>query len=189
VSVQQHLADAAEPQRREDGPSDADLLAAVAAGSEPAFEELRRRYRSAVQSVCRAVLPDAADDCSQEVFVRVWQKAALYDAGRGSAPAWLLALARNVARNLCARRVPEPQAIEETAAADMSEPAVDGFWLHSALERLPPHELQVIRLAYFEDLSQAQIARALGVPLGTVKTWTRRGLNRLASLLGSEGLG
>jgi RNA polymerase sigma-70 factor (ECF subfamily) len=63
---------------------------------------------------------------------------------------------------------------------------VERFWLEAALEQLRPQERQAIELAYFADLSQVQIAAALGVPLGTVKTWTRRGLNRLASLLESE---
>jgi RNA polymerase sigma-70 factor (ECF subfamily) len=71
--------------------------------------------------------------------------------------------------------------VEESAGT-----AVDHFWLEGALERLPHHERAVIELAYFADRSQAQIADALGVPLGTVKSWTRRGLNRLASILGEE---
>ncbi len=61
-----------------------------------------------------------------------------------------------------------------------------GIWLDAGLARLEPHERRVIELAYFDDLSQSQIANRLGVPLGTVKSWTRRGLNRLATLLGEE---
>ena len=64
---------------------------------------------------------------------------------------------------------------------------LDRFWLDGALERLPHQERTAIELAYFEDRSQSAIASDLGVPLGSVKSWTRRGLNRLATLLGDEG--
>ena len=72
--------------------SDAELLRAIASGSEPAFEELRGRYRRAVERVCRAVAGSEREDCEQEVFARVWGKAALFDPGRGSAAVWLLTL-------------------------------------------------------------------------------------------------
>ena len=73
--------------------SDAELLAAIAAGSEPAFNELRSRYARAVCRVCWAARRAEQEDCEQEVFARIWRKAALYDPGRGSAAAWLLTIA------------------------------------------------------------------------------------------------
>jgi RNA polymerase sigma-70 factor (ECF subfamily) len=173
------------PHARPAGPTDTELLAAVAQGSEPAFEELRRRYRRAVDRVCRAHADREAEDCSQEVFARVWRKAGLFDAERGTPPAWLLTLARNVAINLRVQRIPEPVGDQVEAGAD-DGPLVERFWLESALERLPRHERTVLELAYHHDRSQSEIARELGVPLGTVKSWTRRGLNRLATLLGEE---
>ncbi len=173
------------PQARPAGPSDAELLTAVAAGSEPAFEELRRRYRRSVDRVCRVHAGREAEDCAQEVFARVWRKASLFDAARGTAPGWLLTLARNVASNLRVQRIPEPVAEPVETGVD-DGPLVERFWLESALERLPRHERTVIELAYHHDHSQSEIANDLGVPLGTVKSWTRRGLNRLATLLGEE---
>ena len=170
-----------------DAASDAELLRAVADGSDAAFEELRHRYRSAVERTCRSIMPGRAEDCAQEAFVRVWQKARLFDPRRGSAAAWLLTLTRNVAYNLGARKEPEPrELVLADAQADDPGLSVDAFWLESGLARLEPRERRVIELAYFEDLSQTQIADRLGVPLGTVKSWTRRGLNRLATLLGEE---
>jgi RNA polymerase sigma-70 factor (ECF subfamily) len=167
--------------------SDAELLRAVADGSDAAFEELRHRYRGAVERTCRALLRGSAEDCAQEAFLRVWQKARLFDPRRGSAAAWLLTLTRNVAYNLGARREPEGrELVPADAHADDPRLSVDGFWLESGLARLEPRERQVIELAYFADLSQTQIANRLGVPLGTVKSWTRRGLNHLATLLGEE---
>ena len=175
--------DSASPRRQA---SDVELLRAIAGGSEPAFEELRARYRRAVERVCRTVAGSEREDCEQEVFARVWGKAALFDPARGSAAAWLLTLARRTALNqLAARRPPTP--VDHEPAADTVETAdVDAFWLETALARLSEHERRVIELAYYGDMSESAIARRLRVPLGSVKSWKRRGLNRLASLLGEE---
>jgi RNA polymerase sigma-70 factor (ECF subfamily) len=168
------------------GATDAELLRAVGEGDEPAFEELRRRYRRAVERACRSIVGGELEDCAQEVFVRIWRKASLYDGRRGSAPAWLLTLARRTALNFRhARRAPLTAELLDDAGA-VDPPDVDRFWLDAALERLPERERRVIELAYFDDLSQSAIASELEVPLGSVKSWTRRGLNRLAMMLGEE---
>ena len=166
--------------------TDAELLNAIGLGNEPAFEELRHRYRRAVERACRSIVGFDLEDCAQEVFVRIWRKAPLFDRHRGSAPSWLLLLARRTALNIRqARRAPTPvDSIDETAAPE--QPQVNRLWLDSALAQLPERERLVLELAYFNDLSQSQIAAQLGIPLGSVKSWTRRGLNRLATLLGEE---
>jgi RNA polymerase sigma-70 factor (ECF subfamily) len=165
--------------------SDAELLRAIGEGSEPAFEELRHRYRRAVERACRAIVGGELEDCAQEVFVRIWRKAALYDRGRGSAPAWLLTLARRTALNFRQRReVPLPAELADEATVEA--PLVDRFWIEAALERLPEPERMVLELAYFQDLSQSQVAAELRVPIGSVKSWTRRGLHHLAELLDEE---
>jgi RNA polymerase sigma-70 factor, ECF subfamily len=165
--------------------SDADLLRAIGEGSEPAFEELRYRYRRAVERACRSIVGGEHEDCAQEVFVRIWRKAELYDPARGSAPAWLLTLTRRTALNFRQRReVPLPDEVVDDAAVEA--PDVDRFWVEAALERLPERERRVIELAYFHDQTQRAIAAELRVPLGSVKSWTRRGLHRLATLLGEE---
>jgi RNA polymerase sigma-70 factor (ECF subfamily) len=161
------------------------LLHAIAAGNEAAFEELRGRYRGAVAGVCRTVGSDR-EDCEQEVFARVWRKAALFDQARGSAAAWLLTLARRTVLNMqSARRPPLPVGHEPTVST-VEQVDVDAFWIEAALARLSERERTVIELAYFRDLSESAIARRLRVPLGSVKSWKRRGLNRLASFLGEE---
>jgi RNA polymerase sigma-70 factor, ECF subfamily len=175
--------------QRSDGASDAQLLQAIAAGSEPAFEELRDRYRNGVAAVCRAIAGREREDCEQEVFARIWRKAALYDPARGSAPAWLLTLARRTALNI--RAGLRSSSLSETEVEQQPETAavpsdVDAFWLDAALARLSERERTVIELAYYGDLSENAIARRLQVPLGSVKSWKRRGLNRLATLLGEE---
>jgi RNA polymerase sigma-70 factor, ECF subfamily len=165
--------------------SDAELLRAIAAGGEAAFEELRRRYGAAIARVCRLAGSDR-EDCEQEAFARIWRKAALFDPRRGSAAAWLLTLARRTALNLGAGRRPAAP-IEQEPASRAAEPAaVEAFWLDAALARLPERERTVIELAYYGDLSESAIARQLQVPLGSVKSWKRRGLNRLATLLGED---
>jgi RNA polymerase sigma-70 factor, ECF subfamily len=181
------------PQRLERAPAftapahatDAELLRAIGEGSEPAFEELRSRYRRAVERACGSIVGGELEDCAQEVFVRIWRKASLYDRSRGSAPAWLLTVARRTALNFRRRReVSIPDELVDESAVE--PPDVDRFWVEAALERLPERERVLIELAYFHDLSQSAIARELRVPLGSVKSWTRRGLHRLANLLDEE---
>lgn len=162
--------------------SDAELLQAISEGSEPAFEELRHRYRRAIEGACRQVVGGDLEDCAQEVFVRIWRKAALYDRRRGSAPAWLMTVARRTALNFRQRRhAPLPEELADEAAVEA--PDVERFWVEAALERLPDKEREVLELAYFHDLSQSAIAAELCAPLGSVKSWTRRGLHHLAALL------
>jgi RNA polymerase sigma-70 factor (ECF subfamily) len=166
------------------GASDAELLEAIAAGSEAAFEELCGRYRRAVTRICGSAGSNR-EDCEQEVFARIWRKAALFDPRRGSAAGWLMTVARRTAVNV--RRGHATAPLDEESLAGAAEPAdVDAFWLDGALARLAERERTVIELSYFADLSESAIARRLRVPLGSVKSWKRRGLNRLATLLGEE---
>jgi RNA polymerase sigma-70 factor (ECF subfamily) len=162
--------------------SDAELLRAIAGGSEPAFEELRKRYRTAVGRVCRAVV-GSEEDCEQEVFVRVWRKAALFDPTRGSAAGWLLTIARRTVLNQLVHRRRALDVDGEPAADAVEVADVDAFWLETGLARLSERERTVIELAYYGDLTEGAIAKRLRVPLGSVKSWKRRGLNRLATLL------
>src|SRR5262249_27291862 len=113
-----------------------------------------------------------------------WRKAALFDPERGSAAAWLLTVARRTALNVRGGRATVPLVDEPESTAGPQD--VDAFWLDAALARLSERERRVIELAYDGDLSESAIARRLGVPLGSVKSWKRRGLNRLAALLGEE---
>jgi RNA polymerase sigma-70 factor (ECF subfamily) len=166
--------------------SDAELLRAIAAGEEPAFVELRGRYAAPVARVCRTIAGSDQEDCEQEVFARIWRKAALFDSERGSAAAWLLTLARRTALNLRSARRPSTTIDQGTAVAAAEANDVDAFWLDAALARLSERERTVIELAYYGDLSENAIAHRLRVPLGSVKSWKRRGLNRLATLLGEE---
>ena len=180
------------------GLTDEQLLARVAdARDGDAFEELYRRYARAVHGVVRRVLRDhgASEDAVQEAFASVWRSASGYRAARGRVVAWMFTIARNAAVD--AARVRRPVAVgdpQDTVdpgpspeiGAEQSEQA---FRVHVAVDGLPPREREVISLANFSELSQCEIADRLGVPLGTVKTRTRTGLQRLAQVLEGEGVG
>jgi len=164
---------------------DAELFELIAGGNEAAFEALWHRYGTALYTACLRILHDveAAEDATQEAFVRAWRGAASVDPRRGDPAAWLMTVARNAARNVARVRHPEPVA-DAGAGADPAgtEDAVDRIWLHGALTRLPAPEREVIELAYFGGLSHAQVADRLAAPIGTVKSRIRRGLGRLAEM-------
>jgi RNA polymerase sigma-70 factor (ECF subfamily) len=174
-------------------PSDGELLERVASGDRGAFEELHRRYGRAVlaQALRRIGDRGRAEDATQEAFVSIWRAAGTYDARRGSGAAWLYAVARNAIVDGL-RRLPEPAAElaeEPGPAPDPADEADASFvaWrVHRAVEELPPHERQVIDLAYWRGLSQSEIAQSLDIPLGTVKTRARSALARLADALDGE---
>lgn len=172
--------------------SDEDLLRHVAAGSEEAFRLIWQRYGAAVYSLCLRRLsdPGSAEDATQDTFTSIWRRAVTFDPNRGTATGWVFAVARNATAQLVRRRRPTPGDLtvldpDETAH---EENAVTRLAVHAALTRLPKTERLVIELAYFEDLSHTQIADRLSLPLGTVKTRIRSGLQRLAQYL-DEGRG
>ena len=160
--------------------SDAELLRLVAGGSEAAFVALWARSGAAVYSVCRRILvdEDSAEDAAQEAFVRIWRNAKQFDPRRGSAAAWMYTIARNTALNLARIRQPVPRETPPETYQD-ADPA-DRFWLETSLARLSEGERTALELAYFEDLTQSQVAQRLDLPLGTVKARIRRALGRLA---------
>ena len=172
------------------GESDTRLLERVAGGDRDAFTELYRRFARPVFAMAVRQLGDngRAEEAAQETFAAVWRSARSYRPERGSASAWLYAVARHaIIDRARQRREPVVEVPEEaTAEAGPAEQA-EGSWLawrvHSALEQLPERERAVLELAYWSGLSQTEIASYLDVPLGTVKTRTRTGLARLAGLL------
>jgi len=166
--------------------ADSELLQQIAMGSEEAFRMLWDRFGAGVYTVCRRRLGDAgaAEDATQEAFTSVWRRAGTFDPARGSAAAWLYAVARNAAAQLVRRgKAGVSLTVLDEQTADAENDPVLGLTLHAALTRLPAAEREVLELAYFEDMTQTQIAARLRLPLGTVKTRTRSGLHRLARYL------
>jgi RNA polymerase sigma-70 factor (ECF subfamily) len=172
-------------EQRHPAEDDVELLGRVAAGDEEAFRALWQHYGRAVYRVCLAVLRErgAAEDAAQETFAILWRRAARYEPARGAPAAWLLAVARNAARNVARTRPPvapaRPAGLPH--AADEDE-LLDRLWLAEALGRLSEPERAALELAFLADLTHAQVAERLGEPLGTVKARIRRALLRLARL-------
>ena len=170
--------------------SDSHLIERVAGGDRDAFTELYRRFARPVLAMALRQLGDngRAEEAAQETFAAVWRSARSYRADRGSASAWLYAVARPaIIDRARQRREPAVEVPEEASAEAGPDERAEGAWLawrvHAALEQLPERERAVLELAYWSGLSQTEIASYLDVPLGTVKTRTRTGLARLAGLL------
>ncbi len=173
---------------------DGDLLVRVGQRDRAAFELLYRRYVRSVFGLALRRLGDRhrAEDATQEAFTAIWRAASTYRPDRGPAAGWLYAVARNavVDRFRAARPGADGELPElvsaEAGPAEQAEQSYVSWRVHRALEELQPREREVVELAYWSGMSQSEVAEQLGLPLGTVKTRTRTGLARLASLLEGE---
>ena len=179
---------------RADDLSDQQLIEQVAgARPEAALSTLYDRYSRTVFGVGLKLLGDhsLAEEVVQEVFLKVWRSSHTFDSSRGSFSTWLYRMTRNTAFDLHrkrARRInPVPDGDSQTAATPDPSPGPqesgDDSWLawrvSRALEGLSAAHREVIELAYFQGLTQTEISRQTGVPLGTVKTRTSSALRQL----------
>ena len=181
--------------------SSAALLAAIAAGDRDAFRRFYDLTAPMAFGLIRRVLrdPEAAAEVLQDVFWQVWQDASRYDPDRGTPEAWLVmrAKTRAIDRLRSIRRrdrtfvAPVDESVAQRSSDQAPNPAVvaeDRGLIQTALAQLPEAQRRVIELAFFEGLTQSEIAARLGEPLGTVKTRARLGLDRLRAALGGERL-
>lgn len=176
---------------------DRECLRRLAAGDPDAVARLYDRHASAIYSLVLRILGDDGDaeDAVQEVFAQAWRQAARYDPARGPVAAWLLMMARTRAIDkLRARRARSgPQAVEPDAmdglpaggpdAATEMIDAEQARAVRRALGELPLLQRIALELAYYEGLTQREIAERLEEPLGTVKTRIRLGLLKLRDAL------
>ncbi len=178
--------------------ADSALLARVVGGDSAAFDALYGRYAPVAAGLARGILGEAAlaEDAVQEAFLAVWRRAACYDPARGSVQSWLLTIVRHCAidahRRRHADRWVNGAALAETSdGSDTHELACQyaaAQQVRAALAQLPAAQRAALALAYAEGYSQAEIARAQGVALGTVKGRVRLGLRALRRHLeGAEG--
>jgi RNA polymerase sigma-70 factor (ECF subfamily) len=162
-----------------------------------ALAELYDRYGRLTYALILRVVRDTgvAEDLVQETFMRVWNRAQGLDAQKGSVGPWLLAVARNRAIDYlrsAGGRERNALEFEETGHpalyVDMERDILSSDKarrVQTAVGKLSPHQREVIELAYFEGLSQTEMAERMGQPLGTVKTWVRAALKNLRDELGS----
>lgn len=184
-------------------PPDRDLIAAAAGGDERAVGSLYDRYGGVLFAVAYRIVGQRADaeEVVIEVFAQAWRDAHRFEPNRGSVAGWLTMIARSRALDMVRARTRRDR-ITASAAADrpgespgMSDWRPDALTalddserrtrVREALDTLSPPQRQAIELAYFEGLSQSEIAERLKEPLGTVKTRVRLGMQKLREYLRS----
>lgn len=162
------------------------VAAGLVGGDRAALETAFRSWGGLVHGYVRqAVGADAADDLTQQVFVEAWRARDRFDPDRGVVPAWLVGIARNlVSRHWrTAHRTPTPvDVVEDTEPSPDHVDAdrlADQLAVTAALDVLTEPQRATLRLAFYDGLTQPEIADRLDLPLGTVKSHHRRGLSRL----------
>jgi RNA polymerase sigma-70 factor (ECF subfamily) len=183
----------------------ADLLSRVALGQREAFESLYRETSAHLLGVVLRIQTDRAqaEDVLQEVYVNVWRAAQSFNPALSQPTTWLHSVARNRAIDSLRRRQTDPATVssvmsnaddEETdmlhalpsdapGPLDLLEQASSALALNTCMEQLTNHQRQSIALAYYQGLSHGEMAEQLRQPLGTVKSWVRRGLQGLKGCL------
>ena len=173
--------------------SDAILLKRINEGDESALVELHAQYVNLVYSVAHRVLhqDQDAEEATQDVFMRLWEKSETFDVSKGSFTTWLVTITRRIAIDRLRKRE------RRTKNVDMSMDEQPYLWetllvqddmselqssLLSAMGELPPEQQEVIQLAYFQGMTHREIAATLQRPLGTVKTHIRTGMEQLRSI-------
>ncbi|MFE1248271.1 RNA polymerase sigma factor [Streptomyces sp. NPDC058735] len=166
-----------------------ELARGLVAADEEAFAAIYRRWGSLVHTMATRMLGDTheAEDVTQQVFLGAWHGRAGFRPERGPLGAWLVGITRRKIVDALAART-RRVTLADSAARDQGplrhddeapDRVLDRVLLVDALTRLPRHQREVLCLAFYEDLTQAQISERTGMPLGTVKSHARRGLHRL----------
>ncbi|MCO4888791.1 sigma-70 family RNA polymerase sigma factor [Cupriavidus sp. WGtm5] len=175
------------------------LLQAVAVGERQALRALYDLTATKLFGLALRITGrrDWAEDVVQESFVSIWHHAGDYRPQLAAPMTWMTAIVRNRAldclRRAAAARVPQTAELEQDLAewladdaagpAELAEASQQARALNRCLQRLEQSQRQAIMLAYLQDLSHAELAERLRAPLGTVKSWIRRGLERLRSCM------
>ena len=176
------------------------LIQKVANQDRDAFSQLYDRFSSLVFTLAMRMLKvrSDAEDLLQEVFVQVWRQAQSYSVQRGSPEAWIVNIARSRAidKIRSIRRMEKSFVLTDDPARAESSDNVESsaaesearMAMNSALANLPETQRKVLELAYFDGLTQTEIANRLAEPLGTIKTRMRSGIQRLRDMLGTQAV-
>jgi len=164
--------------------TDHELMSRIQRGDQDALGTLYDRHAAQCLALAERVLGDraAGEDVLQEVFVRLWEEPGRYSAARGSVVAWLIATVRNRSIDRLRRQGARARAAErasEKAPRYATAPGRPSSTVVQAVEALPVEQREIIELGYFQGLTQTEIAGRLGVPLGTVKSRLRLGMDKL----------
>jgi RNA polymerase sigma-70 factor (ECF subfamily) len=179
------------------------LLAAVSGGDQRAFAQLYEACSAHLFGLLLRILQrrDWAEEALQDCFLKIWQKSETYEPARGAPLTWLSTIARYRALDLLRMKRPEVELPEEgeeppLALADPSQDPVDraiegeGLGrLRDCMRGLQEEQRRSVLLAYYEGYTHQELAQAMQAPLGTVKSWVRRGLTRLRECLEALGAG
>jgi RNA polymerase sigma-70 factor (ECF subfamily) len=182
------------PPRRQERSTDVDLGWRLKAGDSEALRELYASYGGPMMTAALHHLAGdhrLAEEAVQVALLKAWRSASTFDTTRSLAP-WLYAIVRHCAIDLRRHEqrhdnVASPDAMDGEAGTgdDPFESAATAWTVRAALDRLPAKEHSVMRLMYFEGLTQGEVSARLGIPLGTVKTRSARAHHRLRVTLGS----
>lgn len=176
--------------------TDLDLLKQVAQHNQNALLALYEQYGNLVYSLSLRVLrqPALAEEVTQDVFLKLWRQPDRWDPSLGQFSSWLLTITRNASIDRLRRegrqslvdwdKAGESELSEREAHSFAANQAawIDGQLLRRLLQRLPPDQRQLIELAFFEGYTQSELAELLNLPLGTVKTRIRIGMQKLRVL-------
>ncbi len=171
-----------------------ELLRKTARGDTAAFELLYKQTAGKLFGVAIRIAGrgEIAEDALQECFVVVWQRAADYDPMRGAAMSWLVAIVRNCTIDRLRRQRVRPEghtapeeALRRLAAPESAAQGAEMRALQACLDELDEHPRKAVLLAYLYGLTHGELAAQLAVPVGTVKSWIRRSLDRLRRCLDS----
>lgn len=176
------------------------LLSATARGDQRAFRELYQASSAHLFGLLLRILKrrDWAEEALQDCYLKIWQKAETYEAGKGAPLTWLMTVARYRALDLLRMKRPEVEMPEEGEEAPMlmadesvqspEDGAVESEGigrLEHCMQGLQDEQRQSVLLAYYEGYTHQELATRLNAPLGTVKSWVRRGLAKLRECLES----
>lgn len=176
---------------------DSALIDGMKTGDESALSAIYDRYSAMLFGMLTRILDDrqAAEEVLQDLFLQLWRNPGQFDASRGSLPAWLMVIARN--RAISRLRGKRDRELLEDQEGDFANTFVSGQniedeaaraelaeTLTAALGKLPAEQRQALELAYFQGMTQSEIAAKTGAPLGTVKTRVRSAMQSLRQILG-----